>query len=52
LVLTESGEQDDGTPIEVTVAINATDGSARIDFSGTGPEVFGARSDPFWSAGC
>lgn len=29
---------DDGTPIEMTVTINRELGSAKVDFTGTGPE--------------
>ena len=32
---------DDGTPIALEVELNGLDGSARFDFSGTGPEVLG-----------
>lgn len=32
---------DDGTPIQLKVTINPTDGSAIFDFTGTGPEVYG-----------
>ena len=32
---------DDGTPIALEVQINGRDGSARFDFTGTGPQVIG-----------
>lgn len=37
---------DDGTPIELKVSINGSDGSAVFDFSGTGPEVLGGWNAP------
>lgn len=37
---------DDGTPIQLKVTINADDGSALFDFSGTGPEVYGNWNAP------
>lgn len=33
---------DDGTPIMLKVTIDSSDGSAIFDFTGTGPEVYGA----------
>ena len=30
---------DDGTPLALTVTINSNDGSAKFDFTGTGPEA-------------
>lgn len=32
---------DDGTPIQLKVTLDAADGSAVFDFTGTGPEVYG-----------
>ncbi|KAL1863104.1 hypothetical protein Daus18300_008096 [Diaporthe australafricana] len=37
---------DDGTPIQLRVAISASDGSAVFDFTGTGPEVYGNWNAP------
>ena len=37
---------DDGTPIRLKVTINGEDGSAKFDFSGTGPEVYGGWNAP------
>lgn len=37
---------DDGTPIRLKVTINGADGSAKFDFSGTGPEVYGGWNAP------
>ncbi|XP_074059206.1 5-oxoprolinase [Macrotis lagotis] len=37
---------DDGSPIRLLVKINPVQGSAIIDFSGTGPEVFGNLNAP------
>ena len=37
---------DDGTPIALTVTINAEEGSAEFDFEGTGPEVFNSCNAP------
>ncbi|KAI9220772.1 Hydantoinase B/oxoprolinase-domain-containing protein [Blastocladiella britannica] len=37
---------DDGSPIELTVDIDVAKGSAKFDFSGTGPEVFGNFNAP------
>ncbi|POR31119.1 Hydantoinase [Tolypocladium paradoxum] len=37
---------DDGTPIQLKVTINADDGSALFDFTGTGPEVYGNWNAP------
>ncbi|KAI8849024.1 Hydantoinase B/oxoprolinase-domain-containing protein [Chytridium lagenaria] len=37
---------DDGTPIELSIAINA-DGSATFDFTGTGAEVYGNTNAPY-----
>ena len=37
---------DDGTPIVLEVQLNGHDGSARFDFSGTGPEVLGKSFIP------
>ena len=33
---------DDGSPIEVTIDINKNEGTAYIDFTGTGPQVYTA----------
>lgn len=35
---------DDGTPIQLTVTIDAQKGSAIFDFKGTGPEMIGSSS--------
>lgn len=32
---------DDGSPIELRISINAEEGTAVFDFTGTGPEVYG-----------
>lgn len=37
---------DDGTPIELTVTVDPSTGSAIFDFSGTGPEVWGNWNAP------
>ncbi|OJJ33639.1 hypothetical protein ASPWEDRAFT_60279 [Aspergillus wentii DTO 134E9] len=37
---------DDGTPIELKVTLNAEDGSAVFDFTGTGAEVYGNWNAP------
>ncbi|KAB8271092.1 Hydantoinase B/oxoprolinase-domain-containing protein [Aspergillus minisclerotigenes] len=37
---------DDGTPIQLKVTIDPTDGSAIFDFTGTGPEVYGNWNAP------
>lgn len=37
---------DDGTPIQLKVTINAEDGSALFDFTGTGPEAYGNWNAP------
>ena len=37
---------DDGSPIELHVAINPDDGSAVFDFEGTGLEVYGNCNAP------
>ncbi|KAJ5570087.1 5-oxoprolinase [Penicillium hispanicum] len=37
---------DDGTPIQLEVTIDETDGSAVFDFTGTGPEVYGNWNAP------
>lgn len=37
---------DDGSPIQLCVQINLSQGSAVFDFSGTGPEVFGNLNAP------
>ena len=37
---------DDGTPIKLRIDINASDGSAVFDFSGTGTEVYGNTNAP------
>ncbi|KAL3135323.1 hypothetical protein ABBQ32_007517 [Trebouxia sp. C0010 RCD-2024] len=37
---------DDGTPIHLAVTIDRRDGSALLDFEGTGPEVFGNTNAP------
>lgn len=38
--LSATDYMDDGTPIQLKVTINADDGSAKFDFSGTSTEVF------------
>ena len=37
---------DDGSPIELTVEINETEGSAVFDFEGTGTEMIGNLNTP------
>ncbi|CAJ2506732.1 Uu.00g079180.m01.CDS01 [Anthostomella pinea] len=37
---------DDGTPLALTVTINGEDGSAKFDFTGTGPEAFNNLNTP------
>lgn len=37
---------DDGSPIELTVTIDAKSGSAVFDFEGTGPEMWGSLNAP------
>jgi len=37
---------DDGSPIELTVTIDPDAGSAKFDFTGTGPQVFGNHNAP------
>lgn len=37
---------DDGSPIELTVSIDAESGSAVFDFEGTGPEMWGSLNAP------
>jgi 5-oxoprolinase (ATP-hydrolysing) len=37
---------DDGTPIELTITIDAVEGSAIFDFEGTGPEMRGNLNAP------
>ncbi|KAI1268420.1 hydantoinase [Xylariaceae sp. FL1019] len=37
---------DDGTPLALEVTINGEDGSARFDFTGTGPEAFNNLNTP------
>ncbi|SPO02914.1 probable 5-oxo-L-prolinase [Cephalotrichum gorgonifer] len=37
---------DDGTPIELTITIDGTTGSAVFDFEGTGPEIYGNTNAP------
>ncbi|KAF2710176.1 Hydantoinase B/oxoprolinase [Pleomassaria siparia CBS 279.74] len=37
---------DDGTPIELTITINPTDGSAHVDFTGTGEEGYHSFNAP------
>ncbi|GAA5955531.1 hypothetical protein JCM3765_006806 [Sporobolomyces pararoseus] len=37
---------DDGTPIELSVTIDAEQGSAIFDFEGTGPEIYGNLNAP------
>ncbi|DBA91131.1 hypothetical protein WJX77_000744 [Trebouxia sp. C0004] len=37
---------DDGTPIRLAVTIDRKEGSALLDFEGTGPEVFGNTNAP------
>lgn len=44
--LTATDYMDDGTPICLSVSINARDGSATFDFTGTGPEVYGNWNAP------
>lgn len=37
---------DDGSPIELSIEIDAATGSAIFDFTGTGPQVFGNHNTP------
>ncbi|CAM9925903.1 unnamed protein product, partial [Heterosigma akashiwo] len=37
---------DDGTPIRLAITIDRRDGSAKFDFEGTGPEVYGNLNAP------
>ena len=37
---------DDGSPIQLTVTIDAASGSATFDFTGTGPQVLGNHNAP------
>ncbi|KAL1993363.1 hypothetical protein VTN49DRAFT_3312 [Thermomyces lanuginosus] len=37
---------DDGSPIELRISINAEEGTAVFDFTGTGPEVYGNTNAP------
>ncbi|OJD31864.1 5-oxoprolinase (atp-hydrolyzing) [Diplodia corticola] len=37
---------DDGTPLALKITINPTDGSAKFDFTGTGPEAFNNLNTP------
>jgi 5-oxoprolinase (ATP-hydrolysing) len=37
---------DDGSRIELTICINPDDGSAKFDFTGTGPQVLGNHNAP------
>jgi 5-oxoprolinase (ATP-hydrolysing) len=36
---------DDGSPIRLKITINGEKGTADFDFTGTGPEVYGKRTD-------
>lgn len=38
---------DDGTIISVTISIDAKSGDAKIDFTGTGPQIYGNLNTPF-----
>ncbi len=44
--LTATEYMDDGTPITLTISINAETGDAVFDFTGTGPEVYGNWNAP------
>ena len=44
--VTAVDHMDDGTPIQLTVTVNATEGSAEFDFEGTGPEVYNSCNAP------
>jgi 5-oxoprolinase (ATP-hydrolysing) len=37
---------DDGSPVELTITIDADTGSAKFDFTGTGPQVLGNHNAP------
>ncbi|KAM0814190.1 putative 5-oxoprolinase [Seiridium cardinale] len=37
---------DDGTPLALAITINGDDGSAKFDFTGTGPEAFNNLNTP------
>jgi 5-oxoprolinase (ATP-hydrolysing) len=39
--LTATDYMDDGSPIKLRISIDAEEGAAVFDFSGTGPEVYG-----------
>ena len=46
VVVTASDQMDDGTPIALTVTIDAASGDATFDFTGTGPQVIGNTNAP------
>lgn len=45
-VLHAKDQLDDGTAIELHITIDATTGSAKFDFTGTGPQVYGNLNAP------
>lgn len=46
VVVTAADQMDDGTPIALTVTIDAATGDATFDFTGTGPQVIGNTNAP------
>lgn len=44
--VTAIDHMDDGSPIQLTVTIDAESGSATFDFTGTGPQVLGNHNAP------
>lgn len=45
-ILHATDHMDDGSPINLTVTINEEQGSAILDFTGTGPQVYGNCNAP------
>lgn len=46
IILKARDQLDDGTPIELAIAINSETGEALFDFSNTGPQVYGNLNAP------
>ena len=44
--VTATDHMDDGTPIALTVTVDAKQGAAEFDFEGTGPQVFNSCNAP------
>lgn len=44
--VTSMDHMDDGSPIALTVTVDAKEGSAEFDFDGTGPQVFNSCNAP------